>query len=110
MSVDPNRLNSPDTRTLQPTDVLDSVQGAALQKQVEALVKSGVKTVILDCSVFELIDSSGVKCPGGMPQKLTGSRRQPVPAWHPGAGHHAVRSDGYGRGVWRGVAAVTLDQ
>ena len=57
MHFDPT---SPTASTLQPTGVLDRVQGAQLRQDVEALVRSGVNTLVLDCSDLALIDRSGL--------------------------------------------------
>jgi anti-sigma B factor antagonist len=48
------------THTVQPTGILDSANGTKLRHAVDTSMQAGVRTVLVDCSQLQLIDSSGL--------------------------------------------------
>lgn len=58
MPFDPN---SPTSRVLQPSSILDGVNGTHLCQTVTEFVASGVRTVLLDCRDVTFINSTGFR-------------------------------------------------
>ena len=47
-------------KVIQPTGILDSVNGSRFRREISDLVEAGVKTVLIDCRAIDLMDSSGL--------------------------------------------------
>lgn len=47
-------------KIIQPNGILDSVNGNRFRREINDLVESGVKTVLIDCRDVEVMDSSGL--------------------------------------------------
>lgn len=47
-------------KVIQPSGILDSINGNRLRREIGDVVEAGVKTVLIDCREVEFMDSSGL--------------------------------------------------
>lgn len=47
-------------KVIQPSGLLDSIQGSQIRQEVSALVQAGVKNFLIDLAEVTLMDSSGL--------------------------------------------------
>lgn len=51
---------NPEIKVIQPSGILDSINGNQLRREVMDAAESGAKTLLIDCQNVEFMDSSGL--------------------------------------------------
>lgn len=54
------RLMNSEIKVIQPSGILDSINGNRLRRDVMDAAESGAKTLLIDCQAVEFMDSSGL--------------------------------------------------
>lgn len=51
---------SSEIKVFRPSDILDSLNGAELRREVNDAIAAGAKTILIDCQDVTFMDSSGL--------------------------------------------------